>query len=136
MKNILLWEHSYKSVWEKILEIIFIRYFNFTDKLVTDFYSKLTEESVVNTRYPNRSIQLKYFFIYSKKLFFHGYLNFACLQKSIIKRIDSQTYKNHLKFKFRRTLTLVYEIKHLIYQDIVGPILIQVVTIYNSFLHS
>ena len=35
VKNILLGEQPYKGISEKILEIIFIWYFNFTDKLVT-----------------------------------------------------------------------------------------------------
>ena len=60
----LLWEQPYKSVWKKTLEIIFIWYFNFTDKLALDFYSKLTDGSVVNAGYPNGGIQLEHFFVY------------------------------------------------------------------------
>ena len=40
------------------------------------------------------------------------------------------------EFKFRTTFALLYKMKHLIYQDVVGTILIQVVAIYNSFLNS
>ena len=58
-----------------------------------DFYSKLTDGSVVNVGYPNESIQLEYLFVYTKKLFCNGYLNFAFLQKPVIKRVVSQTYK-------------------------------------------
>ena len=60
-----------------------------------DFYSKLTDGLVVNARYPNGGIQLKYFFVYSKKLFCHGYLNFVFSRNQLSEEKIAKRTKNH-----------------------------------------
>ena len=53
-----------------------------------DFHSKLTDGLVVNAGYPNGGIQLKYFFVYSKKTVLSWVFKFCFQQKSIIRRKD------------------------------------------------
>ena len=67
-----------------------------------DFYSKLTDGLVVSAGYPNGAIQLKYFFVYSKKLFCHGNLNFVFTrnqlsEEKIAKSMDWFLYDNGLR---------------------------------------
>ena len=62
-----------------------------------DFHSNLTDGLVVSAGYRNRGIQLKYFFVYSKKpRFCRGYLNFVFSKNQLSEEKRAKRSKNHL----------------------------------------
>ena len=95
-KAMLLWEQPSKIVLEKILEIMFICYFNFIDKLVTWFHVVHWLTGLLKTLGTQIGYSIRVLwtiFCLLKKLFFSEvfiHLLFF-LQKLIIKRANSQT---------------------------------------------